>query len=89
MQSGNGNSNGWVLEFAIESARIPDPLMGWSSSGDTKSQVRLEFDDHLLAIAYAQKHGIAFRLIECETPPKIIKAYADNFATSRRNSWTH
>ena len=40
-------------------------------------------------MAYAEHNGIPFRLIEPETPPKIIKAYADNFAYGRRQSWTH
>lgn len=89
MQSGRAKTHDWVLEFAPASARVPDPLMGWSSSSDTQAQVRLTFADKDLAMAYAQKHGIAFRLVEPETPPKIIKTYADNFATNRRQSWTH
>ncbi|MFT4091861.1 MAG: ETC complex I subunit [Asticcacaulis sp.] len=89
MQSGKAKTTDWVLEFAPASARKPDPLMGWTSSADTKAQVRLTFDSKDQAIAYAETHGIPFRLIEPEVPPKIIKAYADNFATNRRQSWTH
>jgi len=40
-------------------------------------------------VAFAQKHGIAFQLFEPKEPKKILKAYADNFATNRRQSWTH
>lgn len=89
MQSGNQNAKEWLLEFEPSSARTPDPLMGWSSSSDMNAQVRLRFDTKDQAIAYAQKHGIAFRLIEADEKPKIIKAYADNFSTYRRQSWTH
>ena len=89
MQSGNQSSKSWVLEFEPRSARIPDALMGWSSSSDMDSQVRIPFETKDQAIAYAEKHGIAFRLIEAEEKPKIIKAYADNFSTYRRQSWTH
>jgi hypothetical protein len=89
MQSGRAKTADWVLEFAPASARKPDPLMGWSSSGDTLAQVSLRFDTKDQAMAYAEAHGIAFRLIEPEVPPKILKAYADNFAYTRRQSWTH
>jgi len=89
MQSGKAKTESWVLEFEPKSARKPDPLMGWSSSSDTDAQVKLSFDTAEQAIAYAQQHGIAFHLFEPETAPKIIKAYADNFATNRRQSWTH
>jgi len=51
--------------------------------------VRLTFDSKEEAVAYAERHGIAFRLQEPQEPPVIIKAYADNFATYRKQSWTH
>lgn len=89
MQSGRAKTNDWVLEFEPRSARTPDPLMGWSSSADMKAQIRLTFETKDQAMAYAEHNGIPFRLIEPETPPKIIKAYADNFAYGRRQSWTH
>ncbi|WKL56611.1 ETC complex I subunit [Asticcacaulis sp. ZE23SCel15] len=89
MQSGKAKTQDWVLEFEPASARHPDPLMGWISSADTRAQVRLTFETKDQAINYAEHHGIAFRLIEPEVPAKIIKAYADNFAFNRRQSWTH
>ena len=89
MQSGRAKTHDWVLEFEPKSARTPDPLMGWTSSADTDAQVRLTFETKDQAMAFAEHHGIPFRLIEPESPPKIIKAYADNFAFGRRQSWTH
>jgi hypothetical protein len=89
MQSGRGKTHECILEFYRNSARTPDPLMGWSSSTDTDAQVRLTFETKDQAMAFAEHHGIPFRLIEPEAPPKIIKAYADNFAFGRRQSWTH
>ncbi len=89
MQSGRAKTNDWLLEFAPRSARTPDPLMGWTSSADMNAQVRLAFETRDQAIAYAEHHGIPFRVIEPEAAVKIIKAYADNFAPSRRQSWTH
>ena len=89
MQSGKANSRLWRLEFEPASARSIDPLMGWTSSADMNGQVRLDFDSKEEAIAYAERHGIAFRLHEPQEPPMILKAYADNFATNRKVSWTH
>jgi len=89
MQSGKANTLGWTLEFAPESARAPDRLMGWTLSRDMDGQVRLKFATRDEAVAYAQTHGIAFEVVEPKTVKKIIKAYADNFAFGRRQPWTH
>ena len=89
MQSGKAKSRTWRLEFEPASARTIDPLMGWTSSADMNGQVRLDFDSKEEAIAYAERHGIPFRLHEPQEPPVIIKAYADNFSTNRKVSWTH
>ena len=89
MQSGKANARQWRLEFEPASARSIDPLMGWTSSADMNGQVRLDFDSKEEAIAYAERHGIAFRLHEPQEPPMILKAYADNFATNRKVPWTH
>ncbi|MXO84938.1 ETC complex I subunit [Altererythrobacter aurantiacus] len=79
MQSGKARVDEWILEFEQSEARKPDPLMGWTGSSDTQSQVRLTFPDKEAAKAYAEKHGIAARVHP--TPPKKLKlqAYADNF----------
>jgi len=89
MQSGKAKIQDWVLEFEPASARRPDPLMGWSSSRDMNAQVRLTFPTREDAVAYAERHGIPFRLFESKRPPLIIKAYADNFAAGRKVPWTH
>lgn len=89
MQSGKAKSLAWRLEFEPASARTIDPLMGWTSSSDMNGQVRLTFDTAEEAVAYAERHGIPFRLQQPNDPPVIIKAYADNFAPDRRQSWTH
>jgi ETC complex I subunit conserved region. len=89
MQSGKAKSRDWHLEFEPASARTIDPLMGWTSSTDMNGQVRLTFESQEEAIAYAERHGIAFRLHEPNTAPLIIKAYADNFSPARKQPWTH
>lgn len=79
MQSGRAKTDNWVLEFEQSEARKPDPLMGWTGSADTQSQVQLNFPDKEAAKAYAEKHGISVRVHQ--TPPKTLKiqTYADNF----------
>ena len=79
MQSGSRGLAAWVLDFEASEARVPDPLMGWSGSGDTQRQVRLTFPTAEAATDYATRHGIDYHLIP--TPPKTLKiqAYADNF----------
>jgi hypothetical protein len=52
-------------------------------------QIRLSFESKDEAVAYAQRHGIAFQLFEPKEPRRIIKAYADNFSVERKEPWTH
>ena len=89
MQSGKAKTKDWVLEFEPASARHPDPLMGWTTSSDMNGQIRLTFETRDEAVAYAQRHEIAFQLFEPKTPKRILKAYADNFAANRKQPWTH
>ena len=90
MQSGKAMTLAWVLEFEPKDARRTDPLMGWTQTADTESsQVRLAFETKDEAVRYADQHGIAFQLIDSRPAQRIIKAYADNFAFSRKVPWTH
>ncbi|MFM7402735.1 MAG: ETC complex I subunit [Erythrobacter sp.] len=79
MQSGKAHTDEWVLEFAPSQVRFADPLMGWTGTGDTQSQVSLTFPSKDAAKAYANKYGIPARIHD--TPAKRLKlqAYADNF----------
>ncbi len=89
MQSGRAKTHDWELHFEPASARIPDPLTGWTQSTDTRGQVRLVFPTREEAVAYAQRHGIPFEVLPETTPRKIVKSYADNFAFQRKQPWTH
>ncbi|SMD07244.1 MULTISPECIES: ETC complex I subunit [Primorskyibacter] len=91
MQSGVAKTKTWVLDFAPSERRSVDPLMGWTSSGDMQSQVRLRFDTREAAEEYASDHGIDAVVIEPKTRKPNIRArgYAENFATDRRGPWTH
>jgi len=91
MQSGVGKTRQWVLEFAPEAARTVDPLMGWTSSTDMDSQVRLKFDTVEAAVEYAKQHGIEAQVSQPHKRKPVIRngGYGENFATNRRGSWTH
>jgi hypothetical protein len=91
MQSGTAKTHQWVLEFAPASAREVDPLMGWTSSGDTQAQVRLRFESRAAAEAYATEKGIDFDVMEPKLRKPVIRArgYGENFATDRKGVWTH
>jgi NADH dehydrogenase len=91
MSSGTAKTRHWVLEFAPESARDIDPLMGWTSSSDTQSQVRLRFETKDEALEYAKEHGIDALVFEPKTrkPNLRPRGYGENFATDRRGAWTH
>jgi hypothetical protein len=78
MQSGVGNSNKWILEFKTKNP-TKNPLMGWESSSDTLTELRLEFSSKELAINYAKKKKINFELIEPKKRKIVKKSYADNF----------
>ena len=78
MQSGLGNLDKWIIEFKTKNTGI-NPLMGWESSTDTLSELKLEFSTKELAIDYAKKNKIKFELIEPQKRKIVKKSYADNF----------
>ena len=78
MQSGIKKFDKWIIEFITDKPGI-NPLMGWESSTDTNSELKLEFSSKELAIEYAKKNKINFELIEPKIRKIIKKSYADNF----------
>ena len=78
MQSGIKKFDKWIIEFITEKPGI-NPLMGWESSTDTSSELKLEFSSKDLAIEYAKKNKISYELIEPKVRKIIKKSYADNF----------
>ncbi len=89
MQSGHAGTRRWVLEFEPATPRQVEPLMGWTSSGDTKSQLRLPFASKDEAVAYARKKGFMYVVDEPAERAPVPKAYADNFRYRRLFPWTH
>ena len=89
MQSGSANTKCWVLDFEPEAPRRVEPLMGWTSSGDMRQQLRLRFGTREEAIAYCERHGIAYQVFETTPVKRRAISYADNFSFRRRDAWTH
>ena len=82
MQSGKGNSKNWLLEFDTLNKGI-NPLMGWETSEDTMSEVKLEFLTREQAINYAKKNNIDYYIIEPQKRKIIKKSYTDNFLKNK------
>jgi ETC complex I subunit conserved region len=89
MQSGKGRTKYWTLQYLEPVKRDADPLMGWTSSDNTRQQVTLKFDTKEEAIAYAQREGFAYVVDEPKPQRLQVKAYADNFRYDRVGRWTH
>src|ERR1700742_4584338 len=89
MQSGRARTKLWLLEYEPESARVPDPLMGWTSSDDMRQQVALEFDTSEEAGACAEPNGIPYQVFEPHLPKPRPKSYSDNFRFDRKQPWSH
>ena len=89
MQAGTAKTHRWVLEYAPNSAKIRDPLMGWTGSDDMLSQIHLSFESKEAAIAYAERNQIPFDLELPIIRVKHPKSYSDNFRFDRKENWTH
>jgi hypothetical protein len=86
MQSGRGKTSKWVIEAELESARTPEPLMGWISSEDTLNQLRLKFSSAEEAVNYAEKYGLAYTLDEAHERRIAPRNYGDNFKGRQKAS---
>jgi len=78
MQSGTGKTDKWILEFETKDP-TNNSFMGWESSSDTYTELKLEFSTKELAINYAKKNKIEFEIIEPKIRKVVKKSYADNF----------
>jgi hypothetical protein len=88
-QSGAGRTKKWRLVYDPQRPRTIDPLMGWTSSDDMTSQIRLTFDTKEEAVAYAERNGIAFTIEEPRPAERRTISYSDNFRPGRVGQWTH
>jgi ETC complex I subunit-like protein len=89
MQSGKAKTKDWVLDFEPSEPKEVEPLMGWTTSGDTRQQVRLRFDTKEEAVAYCERNGVPYQVFDPKATKRPFISYSDNFAYSRRTPWTH
>ena len=89
MQSGKAKTHEWMLQFEQEVPRSVEPLMGYTSSADTRQQLRMAFPTKEAAIEYAERNGIPYVVSEPHDPKRRVVAYADNFRYNRIGQWTH
>ena len=89
MQSGKGKTEHWVLEYEPADAKRVEPLMGYTSSSDMLSQVKMRFPTREDAVAFAERNDIEFRVSEPKEPKRRNVSYAQNFAYDRKVPWTH
>ena len=83
MQSGKGKIKNWVIKFETQDTGT-NPLTGWETSKDTMSEVKLEFPSKNLAIDYAKKNNINYKIIEPQKTKIIKKSYAQNFLKTNK-----
>ena len=79
MQAGRRNTERWIVQFLSRSPKLPEPLMGWLASSDTRGQPRLTFETREQAVAFAEKHGLSYDLREPRSRVIRPKSYAENF----------
>ena len=89
MQSGLKKTKLWIIEFEFDPSLQKDVLMGWNSSLDTKSQIKLFFDTKEQAIGWAKKNNYQYFVEEPKERKIKPKSYASNFDTNRKEPWTH
>ena len=89
MQSGKAKTGNWILEFDPEQPRKIDPLMGYTTSGDMRSQIRLVFPSMEEAVAYAEKNGLSYRVQQPKEARRRQVSYSENFRYDRKIPWTH
>ena len=89
MQSGQANTKKWLAEYISDTEQVKDTLMGWNSSLDTKSQIKVFFDTKEQAIKWAKKNNYQYFVKDPKKRKIKAKNYASNFDINRKESWTH
>ena len=89
MQSGNAMTEHWMLVYEPEAPLSVEPLMGYTSSGDMRRQIKLSFDSKAAAVAYAERNGIPYQVAVEHEADATLQSYSDNFRFSRPQPWTH
>ena len=89
MQSGLGKTKKWLAEYISDVDNVKDSLMGWNSSLDTQSQIKIFFETKEQAIAWAKNNNYQFFVEEPQIRKIKPKSYSANFDMKRKEPWTH
>ena len=89
MQAGLGKAKKWLAEYISDADNVKDSLMGWNSSLDTQSQIKIFFETKKQAIAWAKNNNYQFYVEEPKIKKIKPKSYASNFDINRKDPWTH
>ena len=89
MQSGRSKTKNWIAEYISSESSEKDSLMGWNSSKDTKTQIKIFFNTLDEAVEWAKKNNYQFEIINFQHRKIIPKKYSDNFAFNKKEPWTH
>ncbi len=89
MQSGQGKTKQWLAEYISDVDIFKDTLMGWNSSLDTESQIKIFFETKEQAISWAKKNNYQFFVEDPKLKKIKPKSYASNFDMNRKEPWTH
>ena len=89
MQSGLGKTKKWLAEYISDVDNVKDSLMGWNSSLDTQSQIKIFFETKEQAIAWAKNRNYQFYVEEPKIKKIKPKSYSSNFDINRKEPWTH
>ena len=76
------------LHYEPEQPKAVEPLMGWTSSAH-EQQHTLRFDTKEEAIAYCERKGIPYQVIEPKELAHRQATYAENFSFRRGEPWGH
>lgn len=79
MQSGRANTQDWLLEFEPDAEKVLDPLMGWTGSSDTQTQVRIKFRTAEEAVDFARRNNLPYEVAKPRERKLKIRTYAENF----------
>lgn len=84
-QQGTMNLGHWLIDFDTKE-RWENPLMGWCSSGDPMSNLKLRFSTKEEAITFCHGNNLSYWVQQSKTRKKFkVKSYALNYHYQKRS----
>ncbi|KAI4491461.1 hypothetical protein M0804_002853 [Polistes exclamans] len=83
MQSGTNNINYWQIDFETRE-RWENPLIGWTSSGDPQSNLKVDFATKEAAILHCEKMGWKYYIQKPNKVDPKPRSYGSNFSWNKR-----